>query len=263
MQLESMRSDFHIHTRASDGAENCTPASIAEVAEGLGLKELGFTDHAYACGEGALGYPHKNGRYLEEYLRVCREIRETDSPLSLYVSWEVDYFDGGSYSFDPDEHLEDLDYVLLAYHYYGHIQGESPEALADHFVRIYMEMAQESYANIIAHPFYVDPPPERHGEVLRQISDAQFEETFGAMKEAGKAAEVTGYQFSANLRDVEQSKRMYTVAKRTGVKFTLNSDAHTLADVGGGLRAVHVLRELGFTEDDFVDYAGLMALKNG
>ena len=148
-----------------------------------------------------------------------------DSPLDLYVSWEVDYFDGGTYSFDPREHLDGLDYVLLGYHYYDHVKGESPQALADHFVRINMEMAQEPYADIIAHPFYVHRPPENHGAVLRRISDAQFVEVFEAMRENGKAAEITAYQFSADYRDVEQSKRMYAIAKQTGVKFTLDSDA--------------------------------------
>jgi histidinol phosphatase-like PHP family hydrolase len=177
--------------------------------------------------------------------------------LALYVSWEVDYFDGGTYSFDPQTHLDGLDYVLLGYHYYDHVKGASPRALADHFVRIYMEMAQEPYADIIAHPFYVRPPPENHGAVLRQISDAQFVQVFEAMRDNGKAAEITAYQFSADLRDVEQSKRMYALARGTGVKFTLDSDAHSLDQVGGGLRCIHVLRELGFCDDDFVDFEGV------
>ena len=259
--LASLRSDFHLHTRASDGAEDCTPAKIARVAEGLGFRELGFTDHAFVCGGNARGSTAEEGRYVEAYFEVCAEIREVDSPLDLYVSWEVDYFDGGRYSFDPDEHLEDLDYVLLAHHAYAHMQGASPQALADYFVRIYMEMAREPYANIIAHPFYVARPPENHGAVLSRISEAQFAEVFHAIRENGKAAEITSYQFSADYRDVEQSKRMYAVAKETGVKFVLDSDAHTLAEVGDGMRCIHVLRELGFTNSDFVDFAGLIGLK--
>jgi histidinol phosphatase-like PHP family hydrolase len=177
------------------------------------------------------------------------------------VSWEVDYFDGGRYSFDPDTHLENLDYVLLAHHYFGHMISETPKEIADYLFRIYMEMAREPYANIIAHPFYVPPPPERHGAVLSHISDRQFSEVFQALKDNGKAAEITAYQFSANLRDAAQSVRMYTIAKETRVKFTLDSDAHRLDAIGSGLRCLYRLADLGFTDEDFVDYVGLLSLK--
>jgi histidinol phosphatase-like PHP family hydrolase len=259
--IASRRSDFHLHTCASDAAAECTPANIVAVARGLGMTQLGFTDHAYACGANAPGASHTDGKYLQDYLRVCDQIRSIDSPLELYVSWEVDYFDGGFYSFDPDSHLDDLDYVLLAHHAWRHMQGRSPEELAAYLLRIYLEMAQEPYAHIIAHPFYVPRPPENHGAVLSRITDAQFREIFQAMRENGKAAEITTYQFSADYRDVEQARRMYSAARETGVKFVLDSDAHSLAEVGDGLRCVHVLRSLGFTDRDFVDYAGLLALK--
>jgi len=34
------------------------------------------------------------------------------------------------------------------------------------------------------------------------------------------------------------------------------------AEVGDGLRCIHVLRELGFADGDFVDYAGLLDLRS-
>jgi histidinol phosphatase-like PHP family hydrolase len=85
---------------------------------------------------------------------------------------------------------------------------------------------------------------------------------FHAMRENGKAAEITAYQFSADYRDVEQARRMYSVARETGVKFVLDSDAHSLTEVGDGLRCIHVLRELGFVDGDFVDFAELLGLKS-
>ena len=260
--LNSQKSDFHIHTIASDGNEECTPNNIVKVAEGLGFQEIGFADHAHVCGEGVKGNPCKNGDFVEAYFNICKEIRQIQTPLNLYVSWEVDYFDGGSYSFDPDKHFGSLDYVLLAHHYYEHMQGESAQILANYMFRIYMEMAIEPYANIIAHPFYVFRPPDPgiHGAILSKISNSQFLEVFHAMKENGKAAEVSSYQFSANARDVEQTKRMYGIAKESGVKFTLNSDAHTLAEIGNGYRCIHILYELGFLDSDFVNYSELMRL---
>jgi len=258
--LQAGRSDFHIHTYVSDGAEDCTPENIARVAEKLGLREVGLTDHVMACGEGARGHDHKNcdtGPYFE----LCERIRGVSSPVRVYASWEVDYFDGGRYSFDPGKHLDGLDYVLLAHHYFRHVIDEKPQVIADYLFRIYMEMAREPWANIIAHPFYVPPPPERHGAVLSHISDGQFSEFFQALRDNGKAAEITAYQFSANLRDVSQSLRMYSVARETCVKFVLDSDAHRLDTIGTGLRSLYLLDDLGFRDEDFVDYEGLLSLK--
>ena len=82
------------------------------------------------------------------------------------------------------------------------------------------------------------------------------------MKEHGKAAEITAYQFNASLRAVDQMCRMYAVARETGVKFTLDSDAHALRDIGGSLRCSYVLASLGFSDEEFVDYRGLMVLKD-
>jgi histidinol phosphatase-like PHP family hydrolase len=256
--LQAGRCDFHIHTNVSpDGAKNCTLSNIIAVAEGFGMREIGLTDHVMAM-SGTDTAPHK---------ALCDAIHAVQSRVKAYAGWEVDYFDGGKYSFDPERHLSYLDYVLLAHHDMRHMLGESPEANAKYLLRITMEMAREPYAHIIAHPFYYPPsaernaPSERHAAILSRISDAQYAEVFHAIRENGKAAEITSYQFNADLRAVDEMKRMYAAALSTGVKFTLDSDAHSLWDMAEGLRCSYVLAELGFTDDDFVDYRGFMALK--
>ena len=103
--------------------------------------------------------------------------------------------------------------------------------------------------------------PARHGEILACLGDAELAEVFQAMREHGQAAEITAYQFSADLRGVDQVRRVDTVARGTGVKFTLDSDAHRLWDVAEGLRCLYVLAELGFGDADFVDFAGLRRLR--
>ena len=258
--LQAGRSDFHVHTCASDAKPDCTPDRIVQVAEGLRMKEIGFTDHLLACNADAKGCGQAPGD-VQAFSDVCEQVRRINSPVRTYVSWEVDYFDGGLYSFDPDQHLDMLDYVLLGHHYMSHMFQETVEKMARYLLDIHMAMAQEPYAHIIAHPFYVPPPPERHGAILQHISDTQLAEVFCAMKEHGKAAEITAYQLSADLRAVDQMCRAYAAARETGVKFTLDSDAHSLRDIGGSLRCSYVLASLGFCDQEFVDYEGLMALK--
>jgi histidinol phosphatase-like PHP family hydrolase len=259
--LQAGRSDFHVHTNLSpDAGRDCTLESLARVAAGLGLREVGLTDHVQANGEREPGQSWQCTD-LAAFEHRCRRIREGAWPVRLLSGWEVDYYDGGRYSFVPDTHLALLDYVLLAHHAFGHMTGEAPAAIARYLLRITMAMAVEPYADVIAHPFYFAPPPDRHGQILSCLSDRELAEAFQAMKEHGKAAEITSYQFSADLRGVEQMKRVYSVARQTGVKFTLDSDAHRLWDLAEGLRCLYVLSELGFADDDFVDYAALRRLK--
>jgi histidinol phosphatase-like PHP family hydrolase len=234
-------------------------ANIARVAAGLGLQEIGLTDHV----EGN-PTPAADQRWqctdMEALTRRCEQIRHDPWPLRLLSGWEVDYYDGGGYSFVPERHLPLLDYVLLAHHAVGAVATESPERIARYLLRVTSAMARDPYAHIIAHPFYFPPPPDRHGLILACLPDSAITEVFIAMREAGKAAEVTPYQFSADLRSVEQMRRVYSLARQAGVKFTLDSDAHRLWNLGEGLRCLHALTELGFTGADFVDFAGLQRL---
>ena len=262
--LQAGRRDFHIHTNISpDGSKDSTLENIVKAAEALGMEEIGLTDHVNAYCEGALGFKSW-GEFRDPgaHRQLCETIRAVKSRVRLYASWEVDYFDGGRYSFDPLRHLPMLDYVLLGHHYISHVENESPAFLADYLMRITMEMACEPYANIIAHPFYFPPPAQRHGAILSCLSDEHILEVFQSIKENGKAAEITPFQFNVESRDVEQMKRVYALARTTGVKFTLDSDAHAISDMLGGLRCLYVLAELGFTDDDFVDYQELIKLKN-
>ncbi len=261
--LQAGRSDFHVHTASSpDAARDCTLENVAAVAAGLGLREIGVADHVQANGEREPGQSWQCTD-LEAFAARCRRVREEPWPVRLLSGWEVDYYASGQYSFHPDEHLPLLDYVLLGHHSFGAMAAESPARIAAYLLRITMAMAVEPYADIVAHPFYFVPPAARHGQVLACLADAQLAEVFAAMREHGKAAEITAYQFSADLRGVEQMKRVYSVARQAGVKFTLDSDAHRLWDVGDGLRCLYVLQELGFADEDFVDYAGLRRLREG
>lgn len=263
--LQAGRSDFHVHSTVSgDTARDATLENIIAVARGLGMREIGITDHVLARGDEKNSLPARPDDEAS-HRALCRAIRATRSPVKVYASWEVDYFDGGTfggrYSFDPERHLRELDYVLLAHHAMNHVIDGSIEFLGRYLVRIMMEMAREPYANIIAHPFYARA--DKHGAILASISDGAISEVFHAIRENGKAAEITSYQFNADLRDVDQMRRVYSVARSTGVKFTLDSDAHSLWDMAEGLRCSYVLAELGFTDDDFVDYDGLIGLKRG
>ncbi len=157
---------------------------------------------------------------------------------------------------DPTRHYSALDYVLLGHHLFACGRDASDERTAEYLVETYMAMAEEPYGDIIAHPFYV-APADRHGRVLSRIDDQAFLRFYNALRERGKAAEITAFQFAPKYRDVEQSKRMYSLARRTGVKFVLDSDAHHLNEIGDGLRCLPALYDLGFVENDFLDYENL------
>ena len=87
--LSSVKSDFHIHTCASDGAADCTPENIVKEAQGIGFKEIGFTDHAHFCSGDAIGSRWESGIFVDKYFNICDEIRalKENSNLNIYLSW--------------------------------------------------------------------------------------------------------------------------------------------------------------------------------
>ena len=252
-------SDFHVHSNASyDTDSDCTPEAIAEIAVALGIKEIGITDHVQAESEGAPGYgmPAEN---REKHNKLLKELRENEYPARLLAGWEVDYFDTGRYSFDPESDLADLDYVLLGHHFFHVPKDADAEFIARYLIRIYRELAVEPYADIIAHPFYVSGGPERHGNVLANIDDTEFKMFFSLLAEQRKVAEITAFQFSPRYRNVPQSRRLYKIALQTDVKFVLSSDAHHLSEIGDGLRCVPALLDMGFTENRILSFDELKA----
>lgn len=144
--LQAGRSDFRVHSNvSSDTARNATLENLIAVARGLGMREIGITDHVLALGDEKNGLPARPDDEAA-HRALCRAIRETRSPVKVYASWEVDYFDGetygGRYSFDPEKHPPSLDHVLLAHHAMNHVIDEPIGFLGRYMVRIMMEMAR-------------------------------------------------------------------------------------------------------------------------
>lgn len=261
LDVEAPPSDLHVHTELSSDARRNSLGTVVSAAAALGFREIGITDHVQAASGGAPGFERAPDP-VEGHQELAGRVRAGRWPLRVLVSWEVDYFDGGRYSFEPSRDLRSLDYVLLGHHYCGHVRSLGDRELARYLLRIHLEMAAEPYADILAHPFYLSPP-ERHGPVLRCISDRELEQFFLSARGHGKAIEVTSWQFTASHRDVDQSRRVYAVARRCGCSFVLSSDAHAPEQIGDGMRCAFVLRSLGFRMSDFLDYGGLMRARSG
>lgn len=84
--LQAGRSDFHVHSSVSgDTARNATLENIIAVVRGLGMREIGITDHVLALGDETNGLPARPDDEAS-HRALCKAVREARSPVKVYAA---------------------------------------------------------------------------------------------------------------------------------------------------------------------------------
>jgi DNA polymerase (family X) len=109
VQLEQIRGDLHVHTKATDGRNSLE--EMAEAAEALGYEYLAITDHSPAV-RIALGM--KPAGFRRQWKEIDT-LNARGGKLRLLKGAEVDILPDGTLDL-PDEVLEELDVVVASIH---------------------------------------------------------------------------------------------------------------------------------------------------
>ena len=152
-------SDFHIHTRFCDGADE--PEAIVEAALRIGMRRMGFSGHAHTPFDPTACMSVEN---TEAYkLEITRLKAKYAGKIEIYLGVEQDYF--------SDLPTGDYDYVIGSTHYlyaggeYRHVDWGAdrlrtavdecfdgdPYALAEAYYRQEADVARKTGADIIGH----------------------------------------------------------------------------------------------------------------
>lgn len=230
--------DFHLHTDFSDGADS--PAVMAETAYRLGVRRLGFSDHGYAPYDTDCCIPE------EKQLAYCAAVaalrRRWRGRMEIFCGVERDLYGpapAGGY-----------DYVIGSVHYL-HLDGAyytvdwKPEILqeaADRFFGGDMLSVAEAYYRAVAEV------PERtacdligHFDLVSKLNERCHFFDFAdpryvaAWRQAANRLLETGLPFEINTGGMARGWRsepypaweIVDYLARRGVKFVLNSDAHS------------------------------------
>jgi histidinol phosphatase-like PHP family hydrolase len=220
--------DLQVHTLGSDGADSV--AAMADAARERGLRYLAITDHshglaiAHGMNEAQLARQGDHiraltGAYAQTGFRILRAVEMNLSP-------------SGAGDLDP-RFLATLDLVLGAFH--------SRLRVAEDQTERYLRALRTSAFHILAHP---------RGRIFnhRPGLRADWRTVFECARERDRAVEIDGYPDRQDL-DVE----LLEVARETGARISLGSDAHASSQLEFLDFAVAAARRAGIPDDRIVN----------
>jgi DNA polymerase (family 10) len=233
--LEDIRGDLHCHTNATDGAD--TLEAMARAAEECGYEYLAISDHTRHLRIANGLDPKRLARELRAIDRLNGKLRK----LTILKSAEVDILEDGSLDL-PDGILRELDLVVGAIHDHFGLPRERQTA------RILRAMDHRTF-NILAHPT---------GRLLgeREGYALDIECVMRAAAERGCFLEVNAQPKRRDLADA-----YCRMAKESGVKVAISTDAHSTAQLGHMRLGVIQARRGWLGPDDVLNTRGLAALR--
>ncbi|MGY5116444.1 DNA polymerase/3'-5' exonuclease PolX [Streptomyces sp. 900105755] len=227
-----LRGDLHTHTDLTDGLAPLE--EMAEAAAARGYAYYAITDHAPDLAM---------QRMTDERMLAQRErVRELDGTyptkgrrggLRLLHGTELNIGPEGEVDW-PDDFLAGFDLCVASVH--SHFR-QSREQLTRRLVRA----CENPYVNVIGHP-----TTRLIGK--RPGIDADLDAVFAACARTGTALEINAHPDRLDLRDEDILR-----ARRHGVRFAVNSDAHAVPHLANMRYGIGTAQRGWLTADDVIN----------
>ncbi|EKD70180.1 MAG: hypothetical protein ACD_46C00611G0005 [uncultured bacterium] len=231
--LNDIRGDLHCHTNATDG--EATLEAMARAAEQLGYEYIAITDHTKHL---AMVHGLDKKRLMAQ-IKLIDKLNAKLKKIVILKSIEIDILENGSLDL-PNEILKELDLTVCSIH------SKFNLPLNKQMQRIYRAM-DNPYFTILGHPI---------GRLInrREAYQIDMEKIIIAAKERGCCLELNAQPDRLDLDDIHCK-----IAKESGVKIAISSDAHSLAQLNymsfgvfqarrGWLSASNVINTLSLSE---------------
>lgn len=229
-----LRGDLHTHTDLTDGLASLE--DMAEAAARRGYRYYAVTDHAPRL------YMQ---RMTEEKVLAQRELlREVDArypKMTLLHGTELNIGPDGEVDW-PDSFLADFDLCVASIH--SHF-GLSREAQTRRLIRA----CENPHISVIGHP-----TTRRIGK--RPPIDADLDAVFAACARTGTALEI-----NASPHRLDLSDEHVLWAKRHGVRFAVDSDAHSIRQLDHMRYGIGTAQRGWLTKDDVINTWPLRRLR--
>ena len=226
-----IRGDLHTHTNNSDGKNTIEQMVAGAVERGYGY--LNITDHSRSQGiiQGIEG-----PTYREQIARVRAAAKAQEKKYKgfrLLAGVEVNILPDGRLDV-PDEILAELDVVVASVH----SQLRQPR---DEMTARLVKAALSPHVDIVGHP------TGRKVEA-RDPADVDMEALIKAAAKGHTALEINASPARLDLNDTYARR-----AKDLGVKISINSDAHTPAELDQLEFGVYVAQRAWLQPDDVIN----------
>lgn len=203
-----MKVDMHIHTSKSDGRDSLH--NIAEAAEAKGLDLIAITDHGPGHGSGITG---------QQALETKKEaaLLQPNYRVKILAGIEAEILPTGEVLLDS---REGLDIVLASFH------GAPSEEV---YYRAVFRAVTDPKVDVLAH----------HAWIAGYFAPiAQYDDELVELMAANEVA------IELNSKHALPSWDFLQKCKDAGVKYTIGSDAHKVADVGSVAWARNTARHI-------------------
>jgi len=222
--------DFHVHSAYSLDGEG-TPASIVEAAEARDLAAIAITDHGPELSVGI-----SPGKIIPRLQDI--EIARKDARIPVFIGMEANIV-GPDGEIDLDGRLvEKLDLVLIGMHNLGS-SVSNLEELAREYLTTVVKVVERKEVDILAHPFQF----QRY--LLPYLPQDEIIEFVKLAAEREVAVEL-------NSKYRVPDEDFLRACLREGVKLSVGTDAHTVAEVGRVDWPMATLRRIGAKQEDMV-----------
>jgi histidinol phosphatase-like PHP family hydrolase len=217
--MADLRGDLHCHSDWSpDGRQ--TLSQLVRAAADRGYEYVGITDHAIGLRFGGLDADRVNAQRAE-----IVHLRAEHPSIKILHGMELNIDRDGSVDFE-EELLEWLDYTVAGAHSLLNL-GRNEQTTR------MLRAVSNPQVDIIAHL-----TGRRIG--IRPAIELDLAAIFSAAREHGTALEVNGH-----LDRLDLSAELIGAARKEGVLFAANSDAHRVSELSNAGNAVTLLQRGG------------------
>jgi DNA polymerase (family 10) len=218
-----LRGDLHTHTDLTDGVASLE--QMVAAAQRRGYEYYAVTDHAPDL--------IMQRMTAEKMLAQRDRVRALDAGLELLHGTELNIGPDGSVDWDAG-FLAGFDICVASVH--SHF--EQPRA---EMTRRFITACENPHVHVIGHP-----TARRMGK--RPPVDVDFGELFRACARTGTALEI-----NASPQRLDLPSDHIRAARDAGVKFAIDSDAHSVSDLGNMPYGVGTAQRGWLTPDDVIN----------
>ena len=223
VMTQDLKGDLHTHTSLTDGVASLE--EMVKAAEQRGYEYYAVTDHAPDL---------IMQRMTDEKMLAQREqVRALDSTLTLLHGTELNIAPDGSVDWGED-FLKEFDVCVASVH------SHFDQSRAD-MTRRFIRACENPYVHVIGHP-----TARRIGK--RAGVDVDFAELFRAAARTGTALEI-----NASPQRLDLPPDHIKAARDAGVRFAIDSDAHSVPNLGNMPYGVGAAQRGWLTADDVIN----------
>lgn len=230
LEQNDIKGDFHVHSSWSDGANSIE--EMASYAEKMGYEYIAITDHTIGLGI-ANGLDEKRILAREKEIEKARVKHE----IKIFSGLEVNIKADGTLDI-RDEVLSQLDIVIASIH----TSFNQPKEIITSRL---LKSIENPHVDIIGHP---------SGRLLgqRDSYDVDWEKVFESAAKNNTALEISASPYRLDLADY-----LVQIARKYGVKFAINTDAHKTDQLELMNYGVAVARRGWCEKDDIINTMNL------